>query len=191
MKKITMTLSLIATLLSTSAFAKVTYDEAYAAEQARTQRNRDTALTQADLVGGLNVNNFGQTNGTWKEKQDHQWITIARQSYNTGNNRTLWGSPQKSGAFLSLNLEANITSSEGDTARESIFSGIVPINSNANNLIYRNSNLEGSRCSFDVKVYVMDDSRVKVESRKKSCGGTGKGSAFNVYASNVYYYVGS
>jgi hypothetical protein len=191
MKKITMTLSLIATLLSTSAFAKVTYDEAYAAEQARTQRNRDTAMTQADLVGGLKAGDFESSSGSWKEKQNANWITIARQSYHTGNNRTLWGSSQKNGAFLSLNLEANITASTGDTTRESIFSGIVPINSNANNLIYRNSNLEGSRCSFDVKVYVMDDSRVKVESRKKSCGGTGKGSAFNVYASNVYYYVGS
>ena len=191
MKKITMTLSLIATLLSTSAFAKVTYDEAYAAEQARTQRNRDTAMTQADLVGGLKAGDFESSSGSWKEKQNANWITIARQSYHTGNNRTLWGSSQKNGAFLSLNLEANITASTGDTTRESIFSGIVPINSNANNLIYRNSNLEGSRCSFDVKVYVMDDSRVKVESRKKSCGGTGRGSAFNVYASNVYYYVGS
>ena len=191
MKKLPMTLSIIATLLSTSTFAKVTYEEAYAAEQARTQRNRDTALTQADLVGGLNVNDFGVTNGTWKEKQGNSWVTIARQSYNTGNNRTLWGSSQKSGAFLSLNLEANITASTGNTTRESIFSGVVPINSNANNLIYRNSNLEGTRCNFDVKVYVMNDSRVKVESRKKSCGGTGKGSAFNVYASNVYYYVGS
>lgn len=191
MKKIPITLSLIATLLSGSTIAKVTYDEAYAADQARTQRNRDTTLSQEDLVGGLDISKYTVTDDGWNEIRNDSWITIASQSYSGGYHTTQWGSAHTDGSFLSLNLEANITSSNGNTLRESIFAGTVPINSSVNNVVYSNPDFVGERCNFDIKVTVMDNSRIKVDSHKTGCAGSGKGSTMKVYAKNVYYYTGS